>query len=506
MALTDHQTGWRPRRTPAGRLVRARVRAVAACMLALTLVSACTSEPETPTNASPEAVTIGELMTNAFTWDRTNPVVRDPDRQPQATLAYLATRALYPSAPSASVAALSLPMDPAGTAELAWAIRRHGGDTANSETSRLLGSVAPDGLGLEAVAAGALALAGTDAGQIWCRHLRTAATSSSRVMLARSRCGLVSAWPSTLPKAPADVDDATAESVYNLAFDGDDAERPRATDEARTFLEEVNAGETLPSDRALAMLSLAARQQPSGNAQVRLRQMELFAGTLPSQAVPDAFAQVMALRAWRAVGGPPEGVEEAFTEAVKPLTGSMDVESAILHAGVGQGLPAGTTITVGADEDAITAYGLTAVVAGATTCAATKALRPPPADLRKAAEQPMAVAPNRTVMLALGARLERQCGHPEVASAVAQLAERQRSDTTQASDQPYRLWGELEATCVLDGRLTDAERGRAKTVSDRYLTEVVKQPAMRFGVGDVYGATRLAKLARSCEGAWWQHG
>ena len=509
MALSHHQTGWRRSAPPAGPLRAGGARvALAAGAICLALVAACSAEEQAPPPVTAQPVTVSELMANAFTWDRTTPVVRDPDRDPDAALAYLATRALAPDAAPEGVAALSLPRESAGSAELALAVRRHGGPGAGTQASRLLESVTPDGLAAQSVAAGALALAGDAAAQPWCDALRGDAPSSSRVALALSSCGLAPPPPSgDVPALATDADDTAAESVYDLAFGSDEGARDRATAEARSFLEAVNAGSARPSDRALTQLALAAGQQPSGAVSVRLRQIELFAGTLPEQAVPDAFGQVMALRAWRSVGGPPSGVEEVFAEALEPVAAAapaVTVATAISHTGLGKGLPPATSIAPGADEDPITAYGLTAAVAGEGGCAAVSALRPPLPELRTAVQKPMAVAPNRTVMLALGAGLERECGQPEVATVVAGLVEKQLSDTSGASDQPYRLWGELEARCVLDGELSQAERDRATTVAGTYLTEVVQQPATRFGVGDVYGATRLQELARGCDGAWWQ--
>lgn len=511
MALSHHQTGWRRTSTPAGPLRAGGARlALAAGAICVALVAACSAE-EPPAPAPTQPVTVNELMANAFTWDRTTPVVRDPDRDPDAALAYLATRALAPDAASARVAALRLPRESAGSAELALAVRRHGGPEAGAQASRLLEGVSPTGLASQSVAAGALALAGDPAARPWCDALRDDAAPSSRVVLALSACGPATPSPSAeVPELATDADDAAVESVYDLAFGSDDeGVRDRAAAEARSFLESVNAGSARPSDRALTQLALAARQQPSGAVSVRLRQIELFAGTLPAQAVPDAFGQVMALRAWRGVGGPPAGVEEVFAEALEPVAAAapaVTVATAIRHTGLGKGLPPATSISPGADEDPITAYGLTAAVAGEGGCAAVSALRPPLPDLRTAVREPMAVAPNRTVMLALGAALERECGQPDVSSVVAGLVEKQLSDTSGASDQPYRLWGELEARCVLDGELSQAERDRATTVASAYLADVVQQPATRFGVGDVYGATRLRELARGCDGAWWQSG
>ncbi len=479
------------------------------------LLGACSSDPEATTTDAPAPVTVEELMTNAFTWDRTNPVVRDPQADPDPALAYLATRALDPGAPSASAAALKLPLPADDTAsasaELAWSVRRAGGDGSAAAAAQVLGTTAPTGLAPAAAAAGALALAGSDAARPWCERLAATATdpattadAPSRVELARSRCGQPSTWAQTpLPQLPAELEDATAETVYDLAFDGADDVRDRAVEAARTYLTTVDSGQAQPSDRSLAMLALAAHAPPTGGTQVRLRQMELFAGTLPTQAVPDAFGQVMGLRAWQAVGGPPAGVTESFTALVTPVTGPLSVDAAIRHLGLGAGLPSGTKIVAGADEDPITAYGLTAVVDGAADCASTEALRPPLADLRTAAAQPMAIAPNRTVMLALAAQVEKACGAPQVTEVVTSLVTRQLADTTTASDQPYRLWGELEAACVLRGSLSAAEKTRATTTADRYLAGVVVQPSTRFGVGDVFGATRLKELATGCQGAWW---
>lgn len=467
------------------------------------------SEPTTPV-----PVTVNDLMTNAFTWDRSNPVVRDPDSDPDPALAYLAARALHPSAPSSSIAALRLPLPPdqaaAASAELAWAVRRNGGDDAAVQSARVLGATSPARLEPAAAAAGALALAGTEAARPWCGRLSaatTATTASSRVALAQARCGQPTTWPEIpVPQLAVDVEDPAAEAVYDLAFDGADDARDRAVEAARAYLEEVGTGNAHPSDRALAMLSLAAHEAPRGNAQVGLRQIELFAGALPASALPDPFGQVMALKAWRSMGGPPAGVDEVFADVIMPVTGTATVGEAILHLGLGDGLPVGTHIAAGPDEDAITAYGLTAIISGGAACAATAKLRPPLGDLRTAAGQPMTVAPSRTVMLAIGALVEKGCGQPQVASIVSSLVEGQIADTTGASDQPYRLWGELEAACVLDGSLSPQEKARATATADRYLRDVVGQPATRFGVGDVYGATRLNELARGCEGAWWTRG
>ncbi|MCU1538010.1 MAG: hypothetical protein JWP82_2361, partial [Humibacillus sp.] len=186
MALTDDHTGWHPSWVPAGfrvptfRVTMVRRRTVQrlaaltlAALVATPLLSACTGDPATttPTGATAQ-VTVDELMTNAFTWDRTNPVVRDPQADPDPALAYLATRALDPGAPSASAAALKLPLPAddkaAASAELAWSVRRAGGDGSTAEAARVLGTTAPTGLAPAAAAAGALALAGSDAAGRWC--------------------------------------------------------------------------------------------------------------------------------------------------------------------------------------------------------------------------------------------------------------------------------------------------------------------------------------------------
>jgi len=306
-------------------------------------------------------------------------------------------------------------------------------------------------------------------------------------------------WSVAAPPRPWAVDGRVDDDLVRAAV----VSRQRPDDRTlAAFMSQVESGSVQVSDTSLAAIAAMSGGPLGPVARMRLEAAARFGGTLPRRAVADPFSQVLGAHAWALSGDLPADLRTLYLEVGSRATSSTALGAAIQRLGLTTAPAPSGTLQVGPEDDPVVALGMLSLRQPAD-CTELMRWAPADHDVEALLGQPEAVAPNRLVMMSLGSLALQRCGRPELRAVLERVVSIRLTGDGTGPLAVYRLWGNLEATCVLGQSVPEPIWSRADRLVAASTAAILADPAHRFGVGSVYAVERIPRLRAGCTPGWW---